>query len=189
MHTLHIIFSKTDTFVGSCIRHILGGEYNHCSIALDGDLTRLYSFSRIYRPLWFTGYFCIEDTSHFLDYDMVTIHITDSEYEKITAFLNTLGHSFAIYNYLAAVALVFGRSVPIATSYTCSTFTARVLTLLDQKVLTKCWSVYTPMDLYRLLSVSSKSQYTIDKSQDLCYNYYHKGGYMNGELLSEKSHL
>ena len=48
LHKLHILISRTDTFVGATIRRVFGGNLNHCSIAFDEDFSSLYSFSRYY---------------------------------------------------------------------------------------------------------------------------------------------
>ena len=43
---VYVVLSGTDTVLGRIIQKKLGVSYNHCSISLDEDLERIYSFGR-----------------------------------------------------------------------------------------------------------------------------------------------
>ena len=43
---VYILLTQTQTKFGRCIRTVARQRYNHASIALDSDLTRLYAFAR-----------------------------------------------------------------------------------------------------------------------------------------------
>lgn len=151
MHTIDVFISRTDTWLGSCIRKILGGNLNHCSFAIDGNFSSLYSFSRLYKSLWFTGCFCTEPIERYVDYEVFHISITDEEYNNLCAFLKDLSQSYRVYNYIGALALPFGIARPSKYHYLCSTFVAKVLDEYSGVELEKCHSLYKPMDVYNLL--------------------------------------
>lgn len=157
MHSISVVFTQTHTFVGSVIRIVTGGKYNHCSLIIDNDFSRLYSFSRYYTKFWFTGCFCIETISKLafgkkvLNGAIAEINITDSEYDKIVRFIEYMGKGVRIYNYINAVLVPLRISIDSDSSYICSTFVARIITFIDKINLDKKYSLYKPMDLYYLL--------------------------------------
>lgn len=151
MHTLNVFVSRTDTWLGSCIRRILGGDYNHCSFSFDENFSSLFAYSRLYKGLWFTGCFCTESVDRYLNYEVFQIEITDEQYKELRVFLVDLSRTYRIYNYLSALVLPFGWSIPDDYHYLCSTFVARVLECYSGVVLEKDYSLYRPMDVYNLL--------------------------------------
>ena len=151
-HKLHILISRTDTFVGATIRRILGGDLNHCSVAFDDDFSSLYSFSRLYQKLWFTGCFCCETTDRYSSYEVFTINITDDDYNKIMSFISELKQGYRVYDYIGAFLLLFNISMHFRHNFICSTFAAKCLSLTDTVHLDKSCYLYRPMELYNLLS-------------------------------------
>lgn len=157
MHSLCIIFTRTHTVVGSLIRKVLGGRYNHCSIVLDDDFSRLYSFSRYYTKFWFTGCFCVETIGKLsfgkecIQGAIAEIQITDREYKGICKFLSGMSHGIHVYNYINACLIPFRLSIDSNKSYICSTFVAKILSYIDEVTLDKKFSLYKPMELYDLL--------------------------------------
>lgn len=157
MHSISIVFTQTHTFVGSVIRIVTGGKYNHCSLIIDDDFSRLYSFSRYYTKFWFTGCFCIETISKLafnkkvLNGAIAKINITDFEYVRVMKFIRYMSNGVHIYNYINAVLVPLKVSIDSDNSYICSTFVARILTFIDEISLDKKYSLYKPMDLYYLL--------------------------------------
>lgn len=125
---------------------MLGGEYNHTSIALDSNYDLIYSFSRRYKYMWFSGCFCKESVSNFNKYTIFILSIDDEEYNKINKFLKLLERHYRIYNYIGAICLYFNKPVYSKLSFTCSTFTAYILGLTRYK-LKKDFRTYTPMGI------------------------------------------
>lgn len=155
MHKLNVVFSKTNTLIGAGIRSILGGSWNHCAVAFDENLDVLYSFSRAYRYLWFTGCFTEEDRSGYLDYIVYSFDLSDEEYDMISSRIRLLKHGIHVYNYLGAVGLWLNVPIPLRGSYTCSTFVARLLSDAGLIKLNKSYALYRPMDLCELCNISS----------------------------------
>lgn len=151
VHTLNIIVSKTDTLIGAGIRLVLGGKYNHTSIAFDYNFDLIYSFTRRYKYIWISGCFCKESLSRFEEYTVFSLGISDKEYAKINKFLQILEKHYRIYNYVSALCLYFNKSAPTRLSFTCSTFTAYILSLTDNYKLEKDFKVYTPMLIFEEL--------------------------------------
>ena len=60
MKNLYLIFSSTDLKIGRMIRFVTQNQYNHCSVCLREDLSKFYSFSRIYRSNPLIGGFTVE---------------------------------------------------------------------------------------------------------------------------------
>ncbi|MCR4650216.1 MAG: hypothetical protein K5662_00530 [Lachnospiraceae bacterium] len=150
-HRLNVIVSHTTTIVGAGIRFLFGGFYNHCAVALDDDLSVLYSFARKNRHLWFTGCFCTEKLEFYKAYKVYTIPITDEEYEAIRERLRYYGSHLCIYNYPGAALLPFNITLNFKRSYMCSTFVASILENLDEVQLEKQYGLYNPMDIKHLL--------------------------------------
>ena len=59
---IFIVITQTGTMLSRILKRITGAEYNHASLSLSQDLTRMYSFGRRhpYNPFW--GGFVIEST-------------------------------------------------------------------------------------------------------------------------------
>ena len=57
---IFIVITQTGTMLSRILKRITGAEYNHASLSLSQDLTRMYSFGRMhpYNPFW--GGFVIE---------------------------------------------------------------------------------------------------------------------------------
>lgn len=150
MHTLNIIFSETDTFIGKFIRYVLKCKYNHVSIALDNNFDNIYSFSRRFKYIWLSGCFCREDKHNFKSYEIVNLQINDEQYCNIKSYLKYLSDGIRLYNYIGAVSLVLNKAITFKSSYICSTFCAYIL-WSNGFTLNKFYGLYTPEDLYKEL--------------------------------------
>lgn len=151
MHKLNIIISRTDTLIGKTIRTICHANLNHTSVAFDNDFSTLYSFTRKFKPLFFTGCFCKEPIKRLNEIVVTEIEITDEEYEKIMEFIDTLKLHLRIYNYIEVVAILFNKEVHFKYNYTCSTFAAKILEQTNIK-LNKSPRLYRPHELCDLLN-------------------------------------
>lgn len=57
---IYLVISQTGTLPSRILKAVTGAEYNHISISLGPELTRMYSFGRrqLYNPIW--GGFVVE---------------------------------------------------------------------------------------------------------------------------------
>lgn len=61
MKKIYLVLTQTDTVLSKMIKRVTKGAYNHISIALDSDLTEMYSFGRLFPYIFFIGGFVHED--------------------------------------------------------------------------------------------------------------------------------
>lgn len=156
MSKLNIIISHTDTFVARMIRLFTKSYYNHCSIALDGDFSHLYSFSRKHKKLWFTGCFTEENLntlscSDGLKVRVFEIPITQQEYLNIGTYLSHLLEGYKAYNYLGIVLIIFNTNIKSTKHHLCSTFVAYILSQVNSIKLEKEFYLYKPKDILKLM--------------------------------------
>ncbi len=150
-HTLNIIVSRTETRMGSMIRAVIGGDYNHCSFYLDGDVRNIYGFSRRYREFWFTGCFTQENAVHFQKYNIYEIPLSEEQYSGLSERIVEMKGHVRIYNYLSALMLPAGISVDSEDSFICSTFVAEIIDKHTDIVPEKDVNLHGPMDVFELL--------------------------------------
>ena len=94
---IFIVITQTGTMLSRILKRITGAEYNHASLSLSQDLTRMYSFGRRhpYNPFW--GGFVIESPHvgtfrRFSDTTAVilAVEITEERYAALEATLETM---------------------------------------------------------------------------------------------------
>ena len=94
---IFIVITQTGTMLSRILKRITGAEYNHASLSLSRDLTRMYSFGRRhpYNPFW--GGFVIESPHagtcrRFSDTTAVILagEITEERYAALEATLETM---------------------------------------------------------------------------------------------------
>jgi len=61
MKKIFFVLTQTNTYVSRIIRHYTGDTYNHISIALEEDLSEMYSFGRRNPYIFFYGGFVVEN--------------------------------------------------------------------------------------------------------------------------------
>lgn len=61
MKYVYLILTQTDTYISRIIRHYTGDRYNHISVALEEDLSEMYSFGRRNPYIFFYGGFIVEN--------------------------------------------------------------------------------------------------------------------------------
>lgn len=166
MHSIQIYCAKTHTLIGKFIRFAIRGHYNHCAVGLDNS-RNLYSFSRFFYYMWFTGVFREENVSFYSTYKCYSLDVTDEQFHRILGIIAQFSDGLHIYNYLSAALLPLGIAVPPVG--TCSTFTATILAEIVQ--LDKSPLLYTPVDILKLmevLKIEEKSQLYNDSSGSCC---------------------
>ena len=135
MKKVYIVFSSTPFRMGKLVRQLTGDKYNHISISLDRELTRMYSFARRYYKMPFYGGFVRESVSRYnLDGKttqvcICSIPVTTSQFEILETQLHAMetNKEHYLYNHLSAVAAVFRQSARREGAYTCVEFCTDVL--------------------------------------------------------------
>ena len=151
-HSLNIVLSKTVTKIGSMIRTVVGGEYNHCSFFIDDEVDAVYGFSRKYRKLWYTGCFTLENPIYYEDYKVYEIPISNSQYGGLQNRIDDMNSNVRMYNYISAMLIPAKIPVESDGSFICSTFVADLIDKYTDIELDKDLRLYTPMDVFELLS-------------------------------------
>lgn len=132
---IYIVFSSTPYRIGKLIRSFTGETYNHVSIALDPELTKMYSFARRYYRTPFYGGFVRESLSRY-HVNGVTTHVcvcrlpvTQLQHHALTDLLEGMDKNKENYpyNHLSAAAALFRRPVKVRDAYTCIEFCVRIL--------------------------------------------------------------
>ena len=94
---IFIVITQTGTMLSRILKRITGAEYNHASLSLSQDLTRMYSFGRRhpYNPFW--GGFVIESPHagtfrRFSDTTAIilAVEITEERYAALEATLEAM---------------------------------------------------------------------------------------------------
>ncbi len=134
MKNIYIIFSATDLHIGRLIRFVTKNGYNHCSVCLRPDLSRFYSFSRVYRHNPLIGGFVVESPLRYTlssrtGVKIVTVSVTDEGYAEAERFIASMAErgDELVYNFFSAAAYPFGKSFRSSSAYTCAEFTHAVL--------------------------------------------------------------
>lgn len=130
---IFIVITQTGTMLSRILKRITGAEYNHASLSLSQDLTRMYSFGRRhpYNPFW--GGFVIESPHagtfrRFSDTTAIilAVEITEERYAALEATLEAMWAQREQFSYnlggllLAYFHILWKRS----NRYYCSEFSA-----------------------------------------------------------------
>lgn len=116
------------------IRFVTQNKYNHCSVCLREDLSKFYSFSRIYRSNPLIGGFTVESPMRYTlssrtKLKIVEIEISDEKYDGVREMIQEMSQNCDeyVYNYISAAAYPFGGRFKRENAFTCAEFTNRVL--------------------------------------------------------------
>lgn len=152
MHYINIIISKTDTIVGKVVRYVTKSEWNHISVVLDGNYNHIYSYTRKYSWLMFPAYLHYEPIQRLHKIAIAEIPISDEDFINLKEYLNNLQQKIRFYNYPQILLVKFNKELPIEGMHICSSFAAEVLSFASEINLEKDILLYTPMDIYDLVS-------------------------------------
>lgn len=133
--SVYIVFSSTPYRMGKFIRNLTGEPYNHVSIALDPELTKMYGFARRYYRTPFYGGFVRESLSRYhvngasADICVCKLPVTAQQYQALCRFLEEMyqNRSAYPYNHLSAAAAPLHRPVKLRDAYTCVEFCVHIL--------------------------------------------------------------
>lgn len=136
MKEIYILLTNSETLISKAIYRITRAEYTHAALAMDKDLTMLYSFGRKFRWSMFPAGFVREGVNHGvmggsqnMKCALYTIHISDRAYQRLA---NRLRHMEAHrncyrFNYLGLPLCHFGRKSGGKNVFFCSQFISHVL--------------------------------------------------------------
>ena len=155
--SVYIVFSSTPYKMGRMIRLFTRGIYNHVSVALDRDLSELYSFARLYRQTPFCGGFVRESSARYSvgkKNSKVLICEVSTTADKKAMLRRVLremqeNSDIYIYNFFSAVCVPFKKRIHIKDSYTCVEFVIRVFNILGYEFPEK--NFYSINDLFNIL--------------------------------------
>jgi len=139
---VYVVFSYTHYRMGKLIRSLTAGQYNHVSIALDQDLSRMYSFARRHYRTPLYGGFVKESLSRYHvngkpAFCMIcAIPVSANQYAALEMQLEEMyaRKDQYLYNFLSVLSMPFGRRVPVRDACLCVEFVSDILSQLDTPV-------------------------------------------------------
>ncbi len=142
---IYLVFSATPYKIGKAIRKITGEKFNHASIALDSELSEMYSFARRFYRAPFLGGFVRESHARFYiegaasTIQVCRLEVTQAQYDFISKQLRRMydDRQHYLYNHLSAAITPFGRLLKISDSYICTEFIVEQLIMLGYPLDTK----------------------------------------------------
>lgn len=160
MESVYIVFSSTPYKIGKLIRRFTGESYNHVSISLDKELTRMYSFARRFYRTPFYGGFVKESRARYhlkgipSQIKICRLAVSDEDHAALTKRLQAMyeRREQYLYNHLSVVTIPFQRLVLLKDAHVCTEFVAHQLQQLGLPVDPKKY--YSVGALERLLEDS-----------------------------------
>lgn len=136
MKNLYVVISETGTGPSRFLQYFTKDRYVHASLALNEELTEMYSFARRWRyyPFW-CGFIkeCINKGTYerFKDTRIAVIKlpVSDEVYADITAELYSIypHRKWFRYNYIGVFLAHFGKVLHRKKCFYCSEFIQKVL--------------------------------------------------------------
>lgn len=177
-NTLYIVFSNTPCKMGSFIRAVTHGAYNHVSVALDRDLTEMYSFARLKRDTPFCGGFVHEGAERYrlkertADISICSIQVGEEGIEKVRSRIKNMEEQREVflYNLISAMLVPLHKKAYARDSYTCVEFVSAILKIAGVSLLCEC---YSASELYAQLHDREvyRGEYPLEASiVDECYS-------------------
>ncbi|WP_040978173.1 hypothetical protein [Oceanobacillus jeddahense] len=151
--TVYLLFTDTGSYLSRLIHLYTREPLNHVSIALDRELTEVYSFGRKQPNNPFIGGFVKEDIfSPFLNQSRCEIYeleVTGKEYESIKTFIKNIeiDKDKYRYNFIGLFGIMMKIKITRQTAFFCSQFVATILQNVTSLSLTKDPYFTTPEDI------------------------------------------
>lgn len=156
---VYVILSGSDTVLGKIIQKKLGVGYNHCSISLDEDLEKFYSFGRkTYWHVFSSGFVRESKSSGFYkkfgntQIIVLKIPVTDKQWRGIKRKIASFRAQQDVYRY-SLVGLVYcelGMDIKRKNKYFCSQFVTEVLNSSGISLFDKPETLIKPHDYLKL---------------------------------------
>ncbi len=159
MKKIYILLTRSTTLISSVIHAATDDPFTHASIALDRELTKLYSFARFHPYLMFPAGLVREDMNgavmqRFADCPaaLYSLDVADEVYDAIKRRIARMLFESDIYRYnvIGLLSLHFGIPTEFRHHYFCSQFVAYLLDDLGAASLPKSPGLMRPYDLARL---------------------------------------
>lgn len=154
---IYLVFSCTSTKIGAIIRYVTKHKYNHVSVALEGDLRKMYSFTRYRANAPFVAGFSEESPLRYIENNnevkVSRIPVSTEKHDEILDYIEHLSSNAKryIYNYLSALFFPFGKKVRVPDAYTCLEFGIHILSRHELVEGISESQFYRIVDLERLL--------------------------------------
>lgn len=179
--SIYLIISKTNTKFGRLIRKFGGIQYNHASIALDSELSEIYSFARQRHSLVLTGKLVRENISRFtlniatnVDVTIFEVPVTNEQYEEVKKLISDIyNDKDYLYNLFSVLTYPLTKGLSVYKAFTCNEFAMYILKLLGHE-LKKPLYQYKPDDLLNMLSdkifyQGNLLEYVVEKTAETDY--------------------
>ena len=136
MKRIYIMLSKSNTVLATCIRKISRTEFSHSSLALDDNLSEMYSFARVKDNNPFVGRFIPEylDKGILKKYEHIGClvfmkEVTDEEYSKIVEYIDSIKMSDKEYKFNILGLICCGLNKPYERKHKlcCSQFVSKAI--------------------------------------------------------------
>jgi len=159
---IYIILTHTGTVLSKIVKWYTRDEFSHISIALDQELTQMYSFGRLYPTNPFIGGFVHEyiDKGTFKHFsktvaNVYSIEIEDEQFNKIKDIINKMQDNSTQYkfNILGLLAVAFHIRIRIRNYFYCAEFVKYVLENADMD--TGLPEIIKPEDFKQLQNIKS----------------------------------
>lgn len=135
---IYIVFSSTHCGIGSFIRFVTGGFYNHVSVSFDRELRELYSFARLYKRAPLYGGLVHESRLRYsgiiaTPIKVCQITLSDEQFGRIRTTVDTMmrDRETYLYNLVSAILYPLHRRVRILRAYTCVEFATYLLSSVE----------------------------------------------------------
>lgn len=156
--SIYILISQTNTRFGKLIRKFGKIQYNHASIALDSELSEIYSFARQRHSLVLTGKLVKENISRFtlnratnINATIFEVPVTEEQYDEIKVLIEEIYNDKEyLYNLFSVLTYPLTKGLSVYKAFTCNEFAMYVLKLLGHEVQKPLYQ-YKPDDLLEIL--------------------------------------
>ena len=155
---IYVIISQTGTILSRIIKRLTGAQYNHASISLDKELTRMHSFGRVNPYNAFIGGFVQESPNfgtfkRFKDTDaiIIALDVDENTYSKAENLVETMwaNRKNYHYNYLGLYLAAVHISRKKKNCFYCSEFVAHVLRECNVQGNETLGDIIHPMDFFK----------------------------------------
>lgn len=159
-NAIYVILSQTQTRFGRCIRAVAKQKYNHASIALDPDLTRVYGFARPNRYALLQGRLVRESRDRYtmgngrpVPVAVYRIPVTQEQHRWVESTVHTMvDNPEYLYNLFSVLTYPVFQGFAVRKAYSCIEFVTWLLCALGYLGEGKPFCSYKPDDLTLLLS-------------------------------------
>lgn len=156
--SVYVVVTCTGTGVARAIRFVTKQPYSHAAVALDPALSRLYSFSRVYKRTPLPASFVPESVGagtlgrfDSIPCEIYAVSLTEMQYQRLKGMIAYFGMLRKAYSYsiMGLFRVKMQREHTLHRKFVCSQFVAYVLSECGVR-LNKPACLYSPEDLRHL---------------------------------------